>query len=119
MLDIKFMRENAEAVLAAMEKLGATDAPVTEALNLDERRRHILLRVEALRAERNAGSKQIGALMREGKKAEGQALQARMGEVADEIRSLDEELALIERNFGDAMLRIPNMPLPERAGRQG
>ena len=39
MLDIKFMRENAEAVLAAMEALGATDAPVTEALTLDERRR--------------------------------------------------------------------------------
>jgi seryl-tRNA synthetase len=113
MLDIKFMRENGDAVLAAMEAVGATDAPVTEALTLDERRRQILLRVEALRAERNAGSKQIGALMREGKKAEGQALQASMGAVADEIRSLDDELALVERNFSDAMLRIPNLPLPD------
>lgn len=113
MLDIKFMRENAEAVLAAMANLRATDAPVTEALALDERRRQIIARVEMLRAERNAGSKQIGALMREGKKAEGQALQARMGQVADEIRSLDEELALVERQFNDAMLRIPNLPLPD------
>ena len=113
MLDMKFMRENAEAVLAAMEALGATDAPVTEALTLDERRRQILGRVEMLRAERNAGSKQIGQLMREGKKAEGLALQARMGEVADEIRGLDEELALVDRRLGDAMLRIPNLPLPD------
>jgi seryl-tRNA synthetase len=113
MLDIKFMRENAEAVLAAMANLRATDAPVTEALTLDERRRQIIAAVELLRAERNAGSKQIGALMREGKKAEGQALQARMGAVADEIRSLDEELARVERQFNDAMLRIPNLPLPD------
>jgi seryl-tRNA synthetase len=113
MLDIKHMRENAEAVLAAMDALGAADAPVVEALTLDERRRQIIARVEILRAERNAGSKQIGALMREGKKAEGQALQARMGQVADEIRSLDDELALVERSFTDAMLRIPNLPLPD------
>jgi seryl-tRNA synthetase len=113
MLDIKYMRENAEGVLAAMAALGAQDAPVAEALTLDERRRQIIARVEALRAERNAGSKQIGALMREGKRAEGQALQAHMGEVADEIRSLDDELALVERTFNDAMLRIPNLPLPD------
>ncbi len=113
MLDIKLMRENPEGVLAAMAALGATDAPVMEALTLDARRREILTRVEALRAERNAGSKQIGQLMREGRKAEGQQLQAHMTEVADEIKALDEELALVERNFGDAMLRIPNLPLPD------
>ena len=42
MLDIRFMRQNREAVLAAMEALGATDAPVLEALEKDERRRSIL-----------------------------------------------------------------------------
>lgn len=113
MLDIKFMRENAELVLAAMEKLGATDAPVLEALTLDMRRREIITRVEVLRAERNAGSKQIGQLMREGRKAEGQHLQARMTQIGDEIKGLDDELALVERNFNDAMLNIPNLPLPD------
>lgn len=112
MLDIKFMRENGDAVLAAMAALGATDAPVMDALVLDERRRQIIGRVELLRAERNAGSKQIGLLMREGKKSEGQALQARMSTIGDEIKSLDDELALVEQNFIDAMLRIPNLPHP-------
>ncbi len=112
MLDIKVMRENRDAVLAAMEALGATDAPVAQALDLDERRRQILGQVEALRAERNAGSKQIGQLMREGNKAGGQALQARMSEIGEEIRRLDEELAQVEQAFGDAMLRIPNLPHP-------
>lgn len=112
MLDIKIMRENRDAVIAAMEALGATDAPVAEALDLDERRRQILATVEVLRAERNAGSKQIGQLMREGNKAAGQALQARMSEIGEEIRRLDEELAQVEQAFGDAMLRIPNLPHP-------
>ncbi len=113
MLDIKYMRENGEAVLAAMQALGATDAPVTEALTLDARRREIITRVEVLRAERNAGSKQIGQLMREGRKSEGQQLQAHMTEIGDEIKALDEELALVERNFNAAMLNIPNVPLPD------
>ncbi len=112
MLDIKYMREHRDEVLAAMEVLGAPDAPVAEALALDERRRAILARVEALRAERNAGSKQIGQLMREGKRAEGQALQARMAAIGEEIAALDAELAQVEAAFNDAMLRIPNLPHP-------
>ncbi|MCX6030639.1 MAG: serine--tRNA ligase [Chloroflexi bacterium] len=112
MLDIRFMRENREQVLAAMKALAATDAPVAQALELDEQRRAILTRVEALRAERNTGSKQIGQLMREGKRAEGQAMQARLGQIGDEIKGLDEELAQVEAAFGNVMLRIPNLPHP-------
>jgi seryl-tRNA synthetase len=112
MLDIKFMRENREKVFAAMAALGATDAPVAEALALDERRRAILTRVEALRAERNAGSKQIGGLLRAGKGAEAQTLQERMSQIGEEIKALDEELVQVEAAFTDAMLRIPNLPHP-------
>lgn len=112
MLDIKFMREHRDEVFAAMAALGAQDAPAAQALASDERRRAILVQVEALRAERNAGSKQIGQLMREGKRAEGGALQARMTAIGDEIAGLDAELAQVEAAFGDAMLRIPNLPHP-------
>ena len=112
MLDIKFMREHRDEVLAAMEALGATDAPVAEALALDERRRALLGQVEALRAERNAGSRRIGQLMREGKRAEGQALQARMAAMGEAIAALDAELAQVEAQFRDVMLRIPNLPHP-------
>ncbi|MEJ5198071.1 MAG: serine--tRNA ligase [Anaerolineae bacterium] len=112
MLDIKIMRENPEQVLAAMAVLGADDAPVREVLALDERRRAILTQVEALRAERNAGSKQVGQLMREGRRAEGQALQARLGQIGDEIKALDEELARVETALREAMLSIPNLPHP-------
>jgi len=112
MLDIRIMREHRDEVLRAMETLGAADAPVIEALALDERRRAILTLVEALRAERNTGSKQIGQLMREGQRTEGQALQAHMGQIGDEIKTLDEELVQVDAALQEAMLNIPNLPHP-------
>jgi seryl-tRNA synthetase len=112
MLDIKVLRENPEFVQSAMRLLGAEDAPVGTALKLDERRRSMLAQVETLRAERNAGSKRVGELMREGKGAEADELRRRMSSVGDEIRLLDENLAQVDAALNDAMLRIPNLPHP-------
>ncbi len=113
MLDIKWMRENREALAEAMRKLNATDAPWEKALELDERRRELLAKVEALRAERNKGSKEIGRLFREGKKEEANALKARMTEIGQELEALEAELRQVEEEFYDAMMRIPNIPEPD------
>ncbi len=113
MLDIKWMRENRDALAEAMRKLNDTTAPWEQALSLDERRREILTRVESLRAERNSGSKGIGLLMREKKTAEANALKAEMGRIGDEIDGLDAELRNVDAYFEDAMLRIPNIPEPD------
>jgi seryl-tRNA synthetase len=111
-LDIKFMREHKSEVVAAMDALGATDAPVGLALSLDERRREMMTEVEVLRAERNSGSKQIGQLMRTGDKSAAQGAQQRMSDLGERIKELDEELSRVDAEFTDAMLRIPNMPHP-------
>ena len=113
MLDIKWMRENRVALAEAMEKLNATDAPWERALELDEQRRQILTRVEALRAERNSGSKDVGALMRDKKIDDANALKARMSQIGEEITTLDKQLGDVESEFNDAMLRIPNPPEPD------
>ncbi|RLT45414.1 MAG: serine--tRNA ligase [Chloroflexi bacterium] len=113
MLDIKWMRENREALAEAMRKLNDTTAPWEQALALDERRREILTRVEALRAERNSGSKGIGTLMREKKTAEANALKEALGRIGDEIDALDGELRTVDADFEAAMLRIPNTPEPD------
>lgn len=110
MIDIKLIREDPASVRAAMIALNAPDAPVTQVLDLDERRRAILTEVESLRAERNAGSKEIGALMRMDRRAEAEAIRRRMSEVGTAIEGLDEELAKVEQGLTDAMLRIPNLP---------
>ena len=118
MLDIRWMRENREALAAAMAKLNATDAPWEEALALDEQRRQILTQVESLRAERNTGSKRVGELYRNKQNEEANAVKVRMSTVGGEIERLDADLRKVEADFADAMLRIPNPPeadVPEGA----
>ncbi|MEX1020332.1 MAG: serine--tRNA ligase [Litorilinea sp.] len=110
MLDIRWMRENRAALAEAMIKLNAVDAPWERALELDEQRRSLLTRVEALRAERNTGSKAVGQLFREKKTDEANALKERLGAVGDEIATLDETLRAVDADFEAAMLRIPNIP---------
>ncbi len=113
MLDIKWMREHRAELADAMQKLNAMDAPWEKALALDEERRDLLTQVEALRAERNIGSKEVGTLFREKKTAEANALKDRMTAVGNEIEALDVRLRLVDAEFEQAMLRIPNPPEPE------
>jgi seryl-tRNA synthetase len=93
MLDIRWMRENREALAEAMRKLNVEDAPWPQALELDQRRRQILTQVEALRAELNSGSRDIGKLFREKRSEEANTLKARMTEIGGEIEQLDAESA--------------------------
>lgn len=113
MLDIRWMRENRTALADAMVKLNASDAPWERALELDEQRRQLLTRVEALRAELNSGSRQVGVFFRQKQTDEANALKARMSQIGGEIDALDERLRAVEAEFEDVMLRIPNTPEPD------
>ena len=112
MLDIKIIREAPEFVKQQMAALQAFDAPVNRVLTLDEERRRLLTQVEELKAQRNAESKRIGQLMREGKASEADALKQTMGLVGDEIKTLDDRLKQVDDELFQAMARIPNLPLP-------
>ena len=112
MLDLNFIRENADLVKGKLVDLNI-EAPIDEILQLDEQRRDVLKDVEALRQERNTGSKAIGQLMREGKKAEAEAQKARMSQIGDQIKDLDETLRQIETDLLDKQLYVPNMPGPD------
>ena len=111
MLDLNFIRKNPEKVKEALKALN-TEAPIDEILELDRRRRELLKAVEALRAERNSGSKAIGALMREGKKEEAEAQKKRMSEIGDKISALNEQLSQVEKDLHEKQLWVPNMPHP-------
>jgi seryl-tRNA synthetase len=109
MLDLNFIREHPDQVKAALVALNS-EAPIDEILQLDQQRRDILKEVEALRQERNVGSKAIGQLMREGQKAEAEAQKQRMGEVGDQLTALDEKLRQVEAELFEKQLYVPNMP---------
>jgi seryl-tRNA synthetase len=106
MLDMTLIREKPDLVKAAMNDLNAT-APIDEILALDEQRREILTQVEALRAERNTVSKQIGRMQDQ---EERQAQIERMRAVGDRIDALEAELNDVEARLFDALLWVPNLP---------
>jgi seryl-tRNA synthetase len=106
MLDLRFIRENPDLVREALVKLNTT-APIDDILGLDEQRRGLLSEVEALKARRNAVSKEIGK-MKDGDRR--QALIEEMREVGERIKGLDDQVRQVEEQLDDAMLQVPNMP---------
>ena len=111
MLDIKFVRENPDVVRQNIKnKFQDRKLPlVDEVLELDVRNREIKKEVEALRAERNKLSKQIGALMGQGKKDEAEAVKAQVAASADRVAALTEEEKEVEAKLKKAMMAIPNI----------
>lgn len=107
MLDIKFIRENADAVKAAMANRNA-NVDVDAVLALDHRRREIVAEAEGLKAERNKISKSIGLMIKEGKDPE--EIKAQVREMGDTISAFDVEMREVEANLREKMLYIPNMP---------
>ena len=111
MLDIKFVRSNPEIVKQNIrnkfqdEKLPLVD----EVLELDVRNREIKQEVEALRAEKNKASKQIGAMMAQGKKEEAEALKKQVAESADRMEALSKEEKDVEEKLKKIMMTIPNI----------
>ena len=111
MLDIKFVRENPDIVKQNIknkfqdEKLVLVD----EVLKLDQENRDIKQEVEALRANRNKISKQIGALMAQGKKEEAEAVKKQVTESAARMAELDEREKAVEEEIRKRMMIIPNI----------
>jgi seryl-tRNA synthetase len=108
-LDIAIIREYPDQVRDALAKLHA-DAPIDDILALDSQRRKLLQETETLRAERNAGSKQIAVLMRQGRPDEAEALKLRMGQIGERIAQLEDVLRRVEANSYEKQLWVPNMP---------
>ena len=109
MLDAKFVRENLDLVDTAIASRNSS-WDRERFLELDEKRRDTITKVEQLQAERNKASSVIGALMREGKKDEAEAAKANVSQLKEKIASLDEERAKVEEDLHNLMAAMPNIP---------
>ena len=106
MIDLKYIRENPDAVRDALKKLHA-EAPIDEILSLDLRRREVLQELEALRHERKTTSKKIGRMK---DPSERQPLIDAMQGVNEKIASFDDQLSDIEARLNEDLLQVPNLP---------
>ena len=111
MLDIKFVRENPEIVKKNIQnKFQDEKLPlVDEVIELDAKNRAIKQEVEGLRANRNKLSKQIGALMAQGKKEEAEAVKKQVTDAADRMNELDAQEKDVEARIKKIMMTIPNI----------
>ena len=111
MLDIKFVRNNPDVVKQNIknkfqdEKLPLVD----EVIALDQRNREIKQEVEALRAEKNKASKQIGAMMAQKKFEDAEEMKKKVAESAGRIDALSEEEKEVEEKIKKIMMTIPNI----------
>ena len=111
MLDLKFVRENPDAVRENIRrKYQDNKLPlVDEVLSLDEERRSVQKEADALRANRNKISKQIGVLMGQGKKDEAAAARTLVSEQAEQLAKLEEREGQLDERIRTIMMTIPNM----------
>ncbi|MBR5348147.1 MAG: serine--tRNA ligase [Lachnospiraceae bacterium] len=111
MLDIKFVRENPDIVRENIKKKFQDQklVLVDEVLELDRRNRDIKQEVEALRADRNRMSKQIGALMAQGKREEAEQVKAQVASFGARIDELSDAEKKVEEDLYKKMLIIPNI----------
>ena len=111
MIDIKFLRENTDVVKENIKKkfqehkLGLVD----EVIELDDKRRATQQQADDMRAEMNKASKQIGALMGQGKKEEAEAAKSEVAELKQKIKDLEPVEKELADKVEEIMMKIPNI----------
>jgi seryl-tRNA synthetase len=110
MLDLNYVRENLERVRAGLEARGFPTAALDDFAALDSERRRAIAESDSLNAERNASSREIGALMKEGRKEEAESRRREVGELKERIAALDRAREEAERRMQELLSTIPNVP---------
>lgn len=108
MLDRSVWRNHPERVRASLEARGG-DAPFERLLEVDGRWREIRAELDGLKAERNAGSKRIGGLFKEGRREEAESLKAEMGRLGERVKELERLDQELESELAELELAVPNL----------
>src|SRR5262249_11517109 len=110
MLDLNYVRENLEFVREALGKRGMAGTALDDFARADEERRRTIAESDRLNAERNSASREIGSLMKEGKRDEADARRRAVGELKDRISELDRRRDETEARMREMLSTLPNIP---------
>lgn len=111
MLTLQALRNDRDAIQAALAKRGLDAAPMLDRiLELDLQRRTTQKEVDDLKAQQNAASREIGDLFKSGQKEEAEARRAQVGELKERIHELDEQQKALIQQQETALLELPNRP---------
>ena len=110
MLDLNYVRENIDKVRGALEKRRADTKALDDFARADEERRRVIAESDQLNAQRNASSREIGQLMKDGKKDEADARRAEVSGLKERIAELDEQRKKAEEYMQEMLSTLPNVP---------
>jgi len=111
MLTINLIREERELIIERLKiKNFEAEQIIDSILSLDTSRREIISKTDTMQAEMNRISKEIGSLIKDGKKEEAEAAKEKTYKLKDDIRSLSEKLQPIDEELKNEIVRLPNLP---------
>jgi seryl-tRNA synthetase len=110
MLDLNYVRENLEQVRAALAGRGAAPSALDDFAEADAERRRIIGESDRLNADRNAASREIGGLIKDGKREEADARRQQVNELKERIAELDRGRDQAEARMRELLATLPNIP---------
>jgi len=110
MLDLNYVRENIEKVRAALQTRGVPAAALDDFEQADAERRRVIAESDRLNTEHNTASREIGALMKEGKREEADARRKAVAESKERIAELDKLRDQVETRMRELLSSLPNIP---------
>jgi len=110
MLDLNYVRENLDKVRAALQSRHFDLTNLDAFAEADAERRKVIAESDQLNAQRNTSSREIGNLMKEGKKEEAEARRAEVGQLKERIAELDQLRTQTETRMHDLLSALPNVP---------
>ena len=111
MLQVNYIRENRENVLERLKVRNFKQLElVDQIIAIDEERRQTQTSLDSISAEANAAAKQIGELMRSGKKDEAEAVKAQTASLKENIKTQGEKLTSLEQEQFNMLVQLPNLP---------
>jgi seryl-tRNA synthetase len=112
MLQLSFIKENLPQTIAGLEKKHFKDASivVNQAIDLDNQRKDVQLKLDNTLAQANNLAKEIGGLMKSGQKEEAEKLKSQTAELKELSKQLEATLKKVEETLQDVLVTIPNLP---------
>lgn len=111
MLQISYIRENKEKVIEALQKRGFKEIEkIEELIRLDEGKRSIQSQSDIIASHANAAAKQVGELMRAGKREEADAIKVNSANYKDQIKAFAEDITELDLKIHEILVIIPNIP---------
>lgn len=110
MLDLNFVRDNFEQVRTALQNRGVAPEAFDDFTRADAERRRVIAESDQLNARRNAASREIGGLMKEGRKEEAEGRRLQVGELKERIAELDRLREQSEAQMREFLSTLPNIP---------